>query len=176
MIYEWSFLRCWPGFDHYGWDQAWGPVPLNGRGVVKKVFNPTVWLTVFVIVGTLGFLSGVFDPEAAATDTWGAGNVLEHDATYELALQFAFLAFPIMALFTLIFIPGRQVRARILTAITISFLILPISFVSVFLSNGAEGNGLEFWIPFTIILATLLFISGLSNWNADSRSNVPSSE
>ena len=68
-------------------------MPLNGRGVVKKVFNPTVWLTVFVIVGTLGFLSGVFDPEAAATDTWDAGNVLEHDATYELALQFAFLAF-----------------------------------------------------------------------------------
>ena len=143
---------------------------------MKKVFNPTVWLTVFVIVGTLGFLSGVFDPEAAATDTWGAGNVLEHDATYELALQFAFLAFPIMALFTLIFIPGRQVRARILTAITISFLILPISFVSVFASNNAELGSLVFWIPFTIILATLLFISGLSNWNADSRSNVPSSE
>lgn len=143
---------------------------------MKKVFNPTVWLTVFVIVGTLGFLSGVFDPEAAATDTWGAGNVLEHDATYELALQFAFLAFPLMALFTLIFIPGRQVRARILTAITIGFLVLPISFVSVFLSNGGEGNGLEFWIPFTIILATLLFISGFRNWNADSRSNVPSSE
>ena len=99
---------------------------------MKKVFNPTVWLTVFVIVGTLGFLSGVFDPEAAATDTWGTGNVLEHDATYELALQFAFLAFPLMALFTLIFIPGRQVRARILTAITIGFLVLPISFVSVF--------------------------------------------
>ena len=151
-------------------------MPLNGRGVVKKVFNPTVWLTVFVIVGTLGFLSGVFDPEAAATETWGAGNVLEHDATYELALQFAFLAFPIMALFTLIFIPGRQVRARILTAITISFLILPISFVSVFASNNAELGGLVFWIPFTIILATLLFISGLRNWNADSRSNVPSSE
>ena len=106
----------------------------------------------------------------------GCRNVLEHDATYELALQFAFLAFPLMALFTLIFIPGRQVRARILTAITIGFLVLPISFVSVFLSNGGEGNGLEFWIPFTIILATLLFISGLSNWNADSRSNVPSSE
>jgi hypothetical protein len=176
VIYEWSFLRCWPGFDHYGWDQAWGPVLLNGRRVVKKVFNPTVWLTVFVILGALGSLSSMFDSEAAAEDTWGAGNVLEHDAAYELALNFAFLAFPIMALFTLIFIPGRQVRARILTAITIGFLILPISFVSVFLSNNAELVSLMFWIPFTIILATLLFISGLSNWNADSRSNVPSSE
>jgi hypothetical protein len=176
VIYEWSFLRCWPGFDHYGWDQAWGPLPLNGRRVVKKVFNPTVWLTVFVILGALGSLSSMFDSEAAAEDTWGAGNVLEHDAAYELALNFAFLAFPIMALFTLIFIPGRQVRARILTAITIGFLILPISFVSVFLSNNAELVSLMFWIPFTIILATLLFISGLSNWNADSRSNVPSSE
>jgi hypothetical protein len=176
VIYKWSFLRCWPGFDHYGWDQAWGPLPLNGRRVVKKVFNPTVWLTVFVILGALGSLSSMFDSEAAAEDTWGAGNVLEHDAAYELALNFAFLAFPIMALFTLIFIPGRQVRARILTAITIGFLILPISFVSVFLSNNAELVSLMFWIPFTIILATLLFISGLSNWNADSRSNVPSSE
>ena len=143
---------------------------------MKKVFNPTVWLTVFIIVVALGSLGGMFDSEATAEETWGAGNVLGHDAAYELALQFAFLAFPIMALFTLIFIPGRQVRARILTVITIGFLVLPISSVVVFLNNDAELGGLVFWIPFTIILATLLFISGFRNWNADSRSNVPSSE